>query len=104
MEIYEDTSVLSGATPFEAMMHAPVLRSTMINPAALDRHFQTMTSTVAAAPEHVLLEVRRRQQIDAHNAEIDAAKAQKKQLRQIAKQARMPVEAVKRMVKSVRRA
>lgn len=72
--------------------------------AVLRQHLAALQQRIVSAPPEVLQQVHQRQQIDAHNAAIDAAKAQKKQLRAIAKQARIPVEAVKRMVKSVQRA
>lgn len=94
----------SGMTTLEVMMHAPVLRGSQINTSVLDQHFKRDITYVAAqAPTEALHQARQRQLIDQHNAEVDAAKARKQQLRQIAKQSRVPVESLKRMIKSVRR-
>lgn len=70
---------------------------------ALQAHLRGIESMIASAPQHILDQVRHAQQIDAHNAAIDVAKAQKKQFREMAKKARIPVEALKRMVRSVRK-
>jgi hypothetical protein len=74
-----------------------------LNQGALRAQLKGMEDLIASAPAHVLEEVRQRQQIDAHNAAVDKAKAKKKQFRQMAKQARIPVEVLKKMVKSVRK-
>lgn len=74
-----------------------------LNQEALRTQLKGMEELIASAPAHVLQQVQHRQQIDAHNAEVDKAKAKKKQFRQMAKQAHIPVEVLKRMVKSVQR-
>lgn len=74
-----------------------------LNQEALQAQLKGMEALIASAPAHVLQEVQQRQHIDAHNVAIDKAKAKKKQLRQMAKQARIPVEVLKRMIKSVQK-
>lgn len=74
-----------------------------LNQEALRNQLKGMEDLIASAPAHVLQQVHQRQQIDAHNVEIEKAKAKKKQFRQMAKQARIPVEVLKRMVKSVQK-
>lgn len=74
-----------------------------LNQEALRAQLKGIENLIASAPQHVLDEVRQRQQIDSHNAAIDQAKAKKAQFRKMAKQARIPVEVLKRMVKSVQR-
>lgn len=77
--------------------------SSNINQNVLREHLEMLRENIGNAPTHVLHKAVRRHKIEAHNAEIDRKKAQKEKLRQIAKQARLPVEAIQRMVKSVQR-
>lgn len=93
----------SGMDTIDVMLHSPVRRGELINPQVLNEKFTQAATAIASASSEVWGQVHQRQQIDAHNAAIDEAKAKKRQLRAIAKQARIPVEAVKRMVKSVQR-
>jgi hypothetical protein len=74
-----------------------------LNQEALRAQLKGMENLIANAPAHVLQEVQHRQQIDAHNTAVEAAKAKKAQFRKMAKQSRIPVEVLKRMVKSVQR-
>lgn len=74
-----------------------------LNQEALQAQLKGMEDLIASAPQQVLDQVRQRQQIDAHNAAIEAAKAKKQQFRDMAKKARIPVEVLKRMVKSVQK-
>ncbi len=74
-----------------------------LNQEALQAQLRSMEAMIASAPQHVLEQVQQRQQIDAHNTAINEAKAKKAQFRKMAKQARIPVEVLKRMVKSVQK-
>jgi len=94
----------SGIDPLTAWLNHPVEVQRLMDQKVLNGMLAGMEQKMAAMPDDELQRAAQRQHIDQHNATIEAAKAQKKQLRQIAKQARMSVEAVKRMVKTVRRA
>lgn len=93
----------SGIDPMTAWINQPIDPQSVMDQKVLGHVLQNMQQNMEHAPIEELQEVALRQQIAQHNAEIDQAKGKKKQLRQIAKQARMPVEAVKRMIGSVRR-
>lgn len=100
--LYEDQPILRQKQE-DAMLEVISSGTAIIDQGALHQHLAWLEQRIASAPPAVLRQVHQRQQIDAHNAAIDEAKAKKRQLRAIAKQARIPVEAVKRMVKSVQR-
>jgi len=70
---------------------------------ALQAHLRRLEQTMAGAPQHVLDQLRHAQQIDAHNKAVDEAKAKRKHFKAMAKQARIPVDVLKRMVSSVKR-
>ena len=73
-----------------------------LDQSALRAKLKSMEELIASAPDHVLKQVQHRQQIDAHNREVDEAKAKRKHLKAMAKQARIPVDVLKRMVSSVK--
>lgn len=74
-----------------------------LNQEVLRTQLHNMQETIASAPQHVLDQVRHAQQIEAHNAAVDEAKAKKRHLRNMAAQAGLPVDVLKRMVSSVQR-
>lgn len=74
-----------------------------LNQEVLRAQLKGMEDLIASAPQHVLDEVRQRQQIDAHNRAVDEAKANRKHFKAMAKQARIPVDVLKKMITSVKK-
>lgn len=77
--------------------------SRLIDQRALAAHLRQLEQNIANAPTHVLEAIRHEQEIDAHNAAIDKKKADRKKLRQVAKQARVPLPVLKRVLASAKR-
>lgn len=78
---------------YDMMMKRP--EAWPVNRVALDKLVQEYTGTV---PTDTLRTSVQHQLIDHHNAQIDKRKAERKQLRQIAKQARVSVTTLKKML------
>lgn len=71
--------------------------------AALTAHLRQLEQNIASAPAHILEQVHHAQQIEAHNAQIDKQKAERKKLRTVARQARITLPALKKMLASAKR-
>lgn len=74
-----------------------------LNQAALRSQLKSMEDMLANVPQHVLEEAMHHQQIDAHNMVIAEKQAKKKQLREMAKKAKLPTRVLKRMISSVKK-
>lgn len=70
---------------------------------ALRAHLAKLATSINSAPPAVQEAAARQRAIEMHNAEIDQQKARKKEIRAIAKKARVPVENIKRMFANVRK-
>lgn len=55
----------------------------MIDKAAASAYMAQIERNLASMPLEVLQEAKRRQEIEAHNAEVDAKKARKKQMKRL---------------------
>ena len=75
----------------------------LMSQAALAAHLRQLEQSIASAPTHVLEQIVHAQRIEAHNAAVDAKKAERKKLRAVARQARVPLPVLKKMLAGVKR-
>lgn len=69
-----------------------------ISQIALQAHLREIEARIGNAPPEVLAEAKRHREIEMHNLQIDQARAKKQQFKAIAKQSRLPVDQVKRII------
>lgn len=70
----------------------------IIDQRALAAHMAKLEQGFANTPPEVWAQVQRQHDIDKHNAAIDKRNAERRELRSLAKQARITLPALKRML------